>query len=72
MKNVYELEKAVTEYCNRHGRLPKYTKCYPDDMYYSVSTFDYTDLEAQIIPCKNGKTKTVFKVDGKLTFPLYT
>ncbi len=63
MKTIEELEKAVLDYVERHNLgAKKKSSRYPDKLYYSYTTMDWTDLEAQI---KNGKT--VFKVDGKVT-----
>ena len=66
MKTIGYLEKAVNEYMERHGHKPKYTQRKPDELYYYVEAFDYTELEGQIIPTKTG-SRVVFKVDGKVT-----
>lgn len=66
MKTMQELKSAVMFYCGKHGYMPKYIKCFPDDLHYEVLTMDYTKLDAKIIQVQNGKTKVVFKVDGKI------
>lgn len=67
IKNVYELEKVVNDYMNRHGMKPKYTGINPDKQEYNVYyTMDYDRLESKIITMKNGKTKVIFKVNGKI------
>lgn len=68
IKDVYELEKAVNDYMKRHGMNPKYTSLDNEKQSYNVNyTMDYDRLEARIITMKNGKTKVVFKVNGKIT-----
>lgn len=67
MKTFQELNHAVMFYCSKHGYMPKYIKRYPDELSISILSMDYTELEAKIVKCKNGKTKVVFKVDGKTT-----
>lgn len=67
IKNVYELEKAVNDYMNRHGMKPKYTSLNHETNTYNVNyTMDYDRLESKIITMKNGKTKVIFKVNGKI------
>lgn len=68
MRNIAELEKAVLAYVERHKLgAKKKSSCYPDELYYSYTTMDYTELEAKIVQMKNGNTRVVFKVDGKVT-----
>lgn len=67
MKTIDELEKAVNDYCTRHGMIPQYTKCRPDEKYYFVRSMDYSQMEARILEQKNGKTRVIFKVDGNVT-----
>lgn len=63
MKTIDQLEKAVLAYVERHNLGPKKaSSCYPDQLYYSYTTMNWTKLEAKIT---NGKT--TFKVDGKVT-----
>lgn len=63
MRTIDELEKAVLAYVERHNLGPKKaSSCYPDKLYYSYTTMNWTKLEAKI---KNGRT--TFKVDGKVT-----
>ena len=63
MKTIEELEKAVLAYVDRHNLGPmKASSRYPDELYYSYTTMNWTKLEAKI---KNGRT--TFKVDGKVT-----
>lgn len=67
MKTIEELEKAVLAYVDRHNLgAKKKSSCYPSELYYSYTTMDWTELEAKIVPTKNG-SKVVFKVDGKVT-----
>lgn len=66
MKTIQELKSAVMFYCSKHGHMPRYIKCFPDELIVNVLAMDYTEIEAKIIQCKNGKTKLVFKVDGKV------
>lgn len=67
IKNVYELEKAVNDYMSRHGIKPKYISTNINKQEYNVIyTMDYDRLESKIITMKNGKTKVVFKVNGKI------
>lgn len=68
MRNIDELEKAVLAYAEKHGYGPnKMSSRYPDQLYYSYTDMNYYKLEGQIITMKNGKTRVVFKVDGKVT-----
>ena len=63
MKTIEELEKAVLAYVDRHNLgAMKASSCYPDELYYSYTTMNWTKIEAKI---KNGRT--TFKVDGKVT-----
>lgn len=63
MKTIEELEKAVLAYVDRHNLGPKKASShYPDELYYSYTTMNWTVLEAKI---QNGRT--TFKVDGKVT-----
>lgn len=67
IKDIYELEKAVNNYMERHGIKPKYISTNIDKQEYNVVyTMDYDRLESRIITMKNGKTKVVFKVNGKI------
>jgi hypothetical protein len=67
MKTIEELEKAVIAYAEKHGYGPlKMYSYYPDKLYYSYTDINYYKLEGQIITMKNGKTRVVFKVDGKV------
>lgn len=67
IKNVYDLEKAVNAYMERHGIKPKYISTNIDKQEYNVIyTMDYDRLESRIITMKNGKTRVVFKVNGKI------
>ena len=67
IKNIYELEKAVNAYMERHGMKAKYTSLNPMKNFYNVNyTMNYDTLEARIITMKNGKTRTIFKVNGKI------
>lgn len=68
MRTIDELEKAVLDYVERHqlGEKKK-SSHYPSELYYSYTTMNYTELEAKIVQMKNGKTRVVFKVDGKVT-----
>lgn len=67
IKDIYELEKAVNNYMSRHGIKPKYISTNIDKQEYNVIyTMDYDRLESRIITMKNGKTKVVFKVNGKI------
>ena len=67
IKDVYELEKAVNAYVNRHGMELKFTSLSPFGNFYNVRTMDYTEIESKIITMKNGKTRVLFKVDGKIS-----
>ena len=67
IKDVYALEKAVNDYMERHNLELKHSFRNVDYNYYNVTTMDFKLLEARIIPMKNGKSKIVFKVDGKLS-----
>lgn len=68
MKTIDELEKAVVAYAERHNYgKAKMTSRYPDKLYYRIKTFNYDVLEGKIVIMKNGKTKTVFKVNGEVT-----
>lgn len=66
MRTYEELNRAVLFYCSKHGHMPKYIKRYPDEMTISVLAMDYTELDAKIATDKNGKTRVVFKIDGKV------
>lgn len=66
IKNAEQLQQAVNDYMNRHGLKLKYSRYNPFDNYYNVLTTDYTQLESKVITMKNGKTRVVFKVDGKV------
>lgn len=67
IKDVYELEQAVNDYMKRHGMKAKYTSLNPDKQSYNVNyTMDYDILESRIIKMRNGKTRVVFKVNGKI------
>lgn len=67
IKDVYELEKAVNAYMERHGMKPKYISLDPDKQEYNVIyTMEYDKLESRIIKMKNGKTRVIFKVNGKI------
>lgn len=68
IKDVYQLEKIVNAYMERHGMKPKYTSLNPEKQCYNVNyTMDYDRLESRIITMKNGKTRVVFKVNGEVT-----
>lgn len=67
MRTFDELEKAVAAYCERHGHTPKHTKRRPNEKYLHIEATDYTSIEARIMEQKNGKTRVLFKVDGKVT-----
>lgn len=68
MRTIDELEKAVHAYAEKHGYGPKkMSSRYPDQLYYSYTDMNYDTLEGKIITMKNGKTRVVFKVDGKIT-----
>lgn len=68
IKDVYELEKAVNQYMERHGMKPKWTSLNHETNTYNVNrTMDYDRLEARIINTKDGKTKVLFKVNGEVT-----
>lgn len=68
IKDVYELEKAVNDYMERHGIKPKYFSLNTDKQEFNVIyTMDYDRLESKIITMKNGKTRVVFKVNGEVT-----
>jgi hypothetical protein len=63
MRTFDEMEKAVLAYVERHNLGPmKASSRYPDKLYYSYTTMNWTKLEAKI---NNGRT--TFKVDGKVT-----
>ena len=65
--NVYDLEKAVNAYMERHGMKPKWTSLNHEKQFYNVNyTMDYDRLESRIITMKNGKTRVIFKVNGKI------
>ena len=67
IKDIYELEEVVNAYMNRHGMKPKYISTNIDKQEYNVIyTMDYDRLESKIVTMKNGKTKVVFKVNGKI------
>lgn len=66
IKNAEQLQQAVNDYMDRHGLKLKYSRYNPFDNYYNVLTDDYTQLESKVITMKNGKTRVVFKVDGKV------
>lgn len=68
IKDVYELEKAVNDYMERHGMKAKWTSLNHEKQFYNVNrTMDYDRLESRIITMKNGKTRVVFKVNGEIT-----
>lgn len=64
MKTAEELKVMVDNYMKTHGMELKKSSFNPFDLTYTVTTMDYTELDAKIITMKNGNTKTVFKVDG--------
>lgn len=66
MKTADELKQAVDSYMKRKGEKLKKSNFNPFDMTYSVTTQNYTEYEAKIITDKNGKKRTIFKVDGKV------
>lgn len=67
IKDIYELEEAVNAYMERHGIKPKYISTNIDKQEYNVIyTMEYDRLESRIITMKNGKTKVLFKVNGKI------
>lgn len=67
IKDIYELESAVNAYMERHGIKPKYISTNIDKQEYNVIyTMEYDRLESRIITMKNGKTKVLFKVNGKI------
>ena len=67
IKNIYQLEKVVDDYMKRHNLQLKHSFRNIDYNYYNVTTTDYKLLEARIIKMANGKTRTMFKIDGKIT-----
>ena len=67
IKDIYELEKAVNTYMKRNNLQLKYSNRNIDYNYYNVTTTDFKLLESRIIQMKNGKTRVLFKVDGKTT-----
>lgn len=40
MKTIKELKSAVMFYCSKHGYMPKYIKCFPDELFVSVLAMD--------------------------------
>lgn len=66
IKDIKQLEKAVQAYMKRHGMSLKYSQRNYTGNIYNVLTSDYTQLESKIITMKNGKTKVIFKADGKI------
>lgn len=67
IKEIYQLEKAVNAYMEKHNLQLKNSFRNIDYNYYNVTTTDFKLLEARIIKMTNGKTRTIFKVDGKIT-----
>lgn len=67
IKDVYQLEEVVNDYMKRKGMKLKYSRLNIVENSYNVLTMDYTGIEAKIITMKNGKTRVVFKLDGKIT-----
>lgn len=66
MKDIYELEKAVDSYMERHGIELKHSKRNIDTNTYVVITTEYIFLEGRLIPMKNGKFRPKLKVNGKI------
>ncbi len=66
MRTADELKQAVDGYMEAHGMQMKKNYFNPFEKTYQVTTMDYTEIDAKIVQCKNGKTKIVFKVDGKV------
>lgn len=66
IKDVHALEKAVNDYMERHSLQLQHDFRNNDYNYYNVTTTDFTLLEARIVKTYNGKTRVVFKVDGKI------
>lgn len=66
IKDVHTLEKAVNDYMERHNLQLKHDFRNIDYNYYNATTTDFTLLEARIVKAYNGKTRVVFKVDGKI------
>ena len=67
IKDIYQLEKAVNAYMKRHNLKLKSSFRNIDHNYYNVTTTDFKLLEARIVKMTNGKTRTIFKVDGRIT-----
>ena len=67
IKDVYQLEEVVNDYVKRKGMKLKYSRLNIVENSYNVLNIDYTEIESKIITMKNGRTKVVFKVDGKIT-----
>lgn len=70
MRTPQELEKAVKEYCKRHGTELKEWQLSAEDVKpvrLLGGTMDWTLIEAKITFNAAGKPKTTFKVDGKVT-----
>lgn len=67
IKDVWELEKVVNNYLERHGMRAQWTSLNHVENFYKVRTFDYDRIDSRIITMKNGRTKVVFKVNGEVT-----
>lgn len=67
MKTAEQLRKAVDNYMEHHGMEKKKSSFDPFAKTYKVTSMDYTELDAKIVDCKNGNTKLVFKVNGKIS-----
>lgn len=66
IKDVYALEKAINDYMEKHNLKLKHSFRNVDYNYCNATTTDFKLLEAKIIKAYNGKTRVVFKVDGKI------
>lgn len=70
MRTAKELEKAVQDYCKRHGTELKQWQLSAEGVQpvrLLGGTMDWTLVEAKITFNESGKPKTTFKFDGKIT-----
>lgn len=65
MRTYDDLEKAVVDYCERHGHTPKHTKRRPAQRYIYIEAMDYTTMEGRLATDKSGRQMLYFYVDGK-------
>lgn len=66
MKTAYDLQQFVENFVKEKGMKKKKSSYDPHKQTYSLTTMDGLEIDSKIIQMKNGKTRTMFKIDGEV------